>query len=575
LISDFVYDTKNEQLAFIDGGLWTVALESKECLEINNDEINCIVFAEGFIYYGTFSGELIKHNGKKDLQRVQSHSCTIEGISHIKSNQTLLSYGSNCSIMIWDLELSQLKSYNLADMDMYSNKRLIRAECCKPGKFICLTDEGEMSEYNNGKAKILFKAHVAPIKCLSINHQSQNMVSIDGACNIILWNLKEKTTMASFACDIDATAVLYVKDTIVIGGHYGHIISYSIATLSKLVTIKGRGQNVSIMKHHIDKNLLAVGYESGVIDIRHISELTLLSSISVHTSRILAMDFSEDGRYMQTESVAFVKYIDITSKRALKYEEIKDVEWDSWSVLNCWQFQGIKGNVGAIDRTNKGVLACISDDAGNVSFYKFPPINSAPIKMQAFTTQVMNVAFCQQTQYLLLSENSTIGLFKYNSKLSEDQSKPYMESKILDTSHETKETTDEKDIKRIESFLKSGDQDIKNQIELANINLSCKTIIGYCYKIPLYFIDELNVAYASSNMVVIINIKELKTRFFNVHYGKITALCVHRTKSIAASSEEISTSYLHPRLYIWDLKTSRILQQFSKQLEDDVENVLH
>ena len=266
-----------------------------------------------------------------------------------------------------------------------------------------------------------------------------------GHCNDELWGLATHPTLPLFCTTGDdktlrffsvttrsmlqavplgnmARACCYSPDGLLLvvgfGGRVGRgkesggglVRLYSVAVMDKPVLMlcekNDAKQWISDVKVSSDSRTVAAGAHDNKIYIYDIqitaggggegiqvtaATLKLRATFAKHNSVINHLDFSVDGRFMQSNCSAYeLLFCDTqTGKQITSATELRDVKWDTWSCTLGWPVQGIwppgadGSDINAVDRSHSGHLVCTSDDFGKVKLFRYPCNGTQPAGAKA------------------------------------------------------------------------------------------------------------------------------------------------------------------------------------------------
>jgi len=141
------------------------------------------------------------------------------------------------------------------------------------------------------------------------------------------------------------------------------------------------------------------------------------------TSAVIHLDFSKDGKVLMINNAAGeVHFFDAdTGNPRIKVEELRNLEWPTWSCTFGWPVQGIFPansnfyDVNACSRSPDGGVVATGDDAGRVNLYRFPcpQPNATACQSIGHSAHVANVAFSRDSEHLLSSGGADLCVFQW------------------------------------------------------------------------------------------------------------------------------------------------------------------
>lgn len=166
------------------------------------------------------------------------------------------------------------------------------------------------------------------------------------------------------------------------------------------------------MKYSPDESMLAVGSHDNDIYIFKVSgnSYTLHGKLEAHKSFITNMDWSRDGKYIQSNCGAYeLLFFDVNSKKQLKSgaSQLRDEKWATYTCKLGWWVQGIfppatsGDHVNGVDRNHGEDVIATGDDWGFVNLYGNPNTKGAKCKAyRGHASHVVRVMFDANDSYI-------------------------------------------------------------------------------------------------------------------------------------------------------------------------------
>lgn len=139
--------------------------------------------------------------------------------------------------------------------------------------------------------------------------------------------------------------------------------------------------------------------------------LKLRATFAKHNSVINHLDFSSDGRFMQSNCSAYeLLFCDTqTGKQITSATELRDVKWDSWTCTLGWPVQGIwppgadGSDINAVSRSHSGHLMATSDDFGALKLFRYPCNGSQPAgaKASPAESQAQHLSYAGHSSHVM------------------------------------------------------------------------------------------------------------------------------------------------------------------------------
>jgi WD40 repeat protein len=158
--------------------------------------------------------------------------------------------------------------------------------------------------------------------------------------------------------------------------------------------------------------MLAVGSHDNDIYIYRVNgtNYDFHGKLSAHKSFITNMDWSRDGRYIQSNCGAYeYLFFDVQNKKQIASgaTQLRDEKWASYTVKLGWWVQGIfppatsGDHVNGVDRNHGENVIATGDDWGFVNLYGMPNSKGAKFKAyRAHASHVVRVMWDKSDSYL-------------------------------------------------------------------------------------------------------------------------------------------------------------------------------
>ena len=135
------------------------------------------------------------------------------------------------------------------------------------------------------------------------------------------------------------------------------------------------------MKFSPDGRWLAVGSHDNFVDIYDCTRrYKRVGVCKGHSSYITHLDWSEDSRYLQSNSGDYeLLFWEVPGCEQVRFPTaLKDTKWDTWTSTLGWPVQGIwpkhadGTDVNAACRSADGEVVATADDFGLVKLFRYP-----------------------------------------------------------------------------------------------------------------------------------------------------------------------------------------------------------
>jgi len=388
----------------------------------------------------------------------------------------------------------------------------------------------------------------------------------------------------------------------------GMVRIYSAKSFKSLVEIRDAKQWISDVKFSPDGQALAVGSHNNTVyiyDIRDASEnsvsMTIRCKFSKHNSYITHMDFSADGRFMQSNCGAYELLFCDTSKgkQITSATELRDVKWSTWTGCLGWPVQGIwpagadGTDINAVCRSNSGHLVATSDDFGMVRVLKYPCIEegAAALDCAGHSSHVMNVRWTVADEYLISvgGNDKTIFQWKHNISSMDGTNSDSISPKNsgstdapeTDTSSfELEEPTGGDEFMAVKPWrgaIRAPEHPPTNNPSLPSTELSLQWVHGYTsgsagsdnsrISSNLHYNIDNNIVYPAAALGVCLNhdisgSAGSTQTYFNGHDDDVLCLAISADRRFVATGQTASkTSKGTGKICVWDAVDCRLLSE--------------
>ena len=202
-------------------------------------------------------------------------------------------------------------------------------------------------------------------------------------------------TTGSFAPANCSRAVDYdpLGESIAVGMNDGSFMVFRESDLEVVAHKRGRGRSqwVQDLKYSPLDQVLAVSTHDNFVDLWKFNSSGVYKRIGTlegHRSFITHLDWSADGRYIQTNCGAYELLFwdtkNISSKKVTRVgraSSLCDVEWQTQNCVIGWPCTGIwyssEGyNLNSCDKSKAGDLLVVGEDSSLIKLYKYPCIGT-------------------------------------------------------------------------------------------------------------------------------------------------------------------------------------------------------
>lgn len=391
------------------------------------------------VVVGTHDGHLYLFSGRDLASVVKAHSAAVNALHYIAG--LLVSGSRDGTIVLWDDKLQQVGGpIVLADTVLATVKHTqyfsVRSCCLSPDKKTILlgTQASEIYEIDarsgqNVRSDALARGHFhGELWGLAVHPHKQQVCTVGDDQTLRIWDLETKRELRSVRLDCPGRACAYSGDgkLIAVGlGSDGINTSRSSATSAATAkkapvktkdttsgssaTAPGKSQTsaaaggfavysesdlvrvrepcfdprkwVSDVKFSPDSRVLAVAsHDTNVYFYDVLKGFNKTHVFKKHSSYVSHVDFSSDGRYLQSTCGAYeLLFSDVkTAKHMTSAAAFRDERWHTmtatlgWAVQGIWPPESDGTDVNALDRSHDGALLATGDDSGSVKVFQYP-----------------------------------------------------------------------------------------------------------------------------------------------------------------------------------------------------------
>lgn len=244
------------------------------------------------IYNGLY--QAFKQAEGADFNQLKVHTSAITQIHH--TGDRIYTTGSDGMLISWSSDLSQRKT--LANTGMINNTMAISPD---QSKIAIGTATSTIFIYDaaNGDLISRYTGHNGEV--WEVLFVDDNLLISSGKDKKILqWDVRNGSNQEVKQLTSDAHAIAFSRkgNVLVLGLKTGMIHELSTATMQDR-EIGGRfGDMVTCLVFNHDNSMLAVGYESGTIQLLNADQFQLLETLPGHTAHVTDIKFSDDDKLL-------------------------------------------------------------------------------------------------------------------------------------------------------------------------------------------------------------------------------------------------------------------------------------
>ncbi|ETP32383.1 hypothetical protein F442_18894 [Phytophthora nicotianae P10297] len=418
---------------------------------------------------GTAGGELYVWRGNDLSRAVKAHDGDVRVVASMRSTDNsagssavVLSGGKDGRVVMWNAAYQSLKCFDLGAMQVGSfgkfinsvylnstGRKLLVGTCSSD---IIEIDVASGSVLNGGQP--LFSGHFAmELWGLAVHPSQREFVTVGDDRTLRVWDMEAKRLIQARLLPAKARACAYSPDSELLAVGFGG--DNGVRQRRKPASKQGQAQSreggfavlrardldtgtlvfedkpakewISDVKFSPNGDILALGSHDNSIYLYSVgsgaSEFKKRKPFSKHNSYITHFDFSDDGKYIQSNCGAY-EYLfcdTASSSQVSRASSVRDVHWATWTCTLGWPVQGIwpdcadGTDINAVCASSTRTILASGDDSGNVKFFRYPciPKGSKFIARRGHSSHVANVRFSFDDKYLISVGGNDRSIFQW------------------------------------------------------------------------------------------------------------------------------------------------------------------
>ncbi|XP_046338524.1 echinoderm microtubule-associated protein-like 6 isoform X1 [Haliotis rufescens] len=564
----------------------------------------CLAFGpDSQTYAGTLSGDIYVFRGNT-LDRVIAgvHNGPVYTLD--MSEEGYSSGGKDGVAKFWDPDFKPITSVNLVNAPEGYKGICIRSICWRGDRALVGTQDSEVFEMqvkDRDKPQCLVQGHAeGELWALTVHPRKPIFATGSDDQTLRLWNMNNFELLSKATLDQKIRSCSFDNEGqhIAAGFTDGSFMVLRSRDLSEIAHIKDRKEVIHEMKYSPCGKFLAVGSNDNFVDIYSVEQrYKRVGTCSGNSSFITHLDWSEDSKYLQTNSGAaerlFFKMP--VGKQATNKEEVGSIHWGTFTgvlgseVNGIWEKYTDTNDVNALDSNFGGEVAVTGDDFGLVKLFRFPCLKKGA-KFRRYvghSAHVTNVRFSADRHHVISTGGADHAVFqwRYLPEGATDDDLPEQLNAYVDSNSEASDS-DLSDIGEIDSDLEREKQvrydrnlykeDTKNFKKLMRSDMKpgdkrssgptdslrlefVHGYRGYDCRNNLFYTQNGEIVYHVASVGIVYNKEKHTQRFYTQHTDDILCLCIHPIKDLVATGQVGR----EPSIHVWDaetLKTGSILK---------------
>ncbi|GLC44364.1 hypothetical protein PLESTF_000049800 [Pleodorina starrii] len=364
------------------------------------------------------------HDGKPSLQGVRCMA--------LRANRTeLVTGGADGAIICWDITSGDvgrvIKTIQLQEPGEKDPAVFRSLDALENGyDMVTGTHRCEIWELSRDVPEPLTQGHSADVYGLAFHPKKPHkFATACDSANVFLWNAKRRQLLAKVNIGVEARSVAFSPNGahLAVGTITGMIKVLLVENLThKVAEVHTLKEMVHELKYSPDGTKLAAGSHDNYIDIYDVTRhYARLARCAGHSSYITHLDWSIDGRVVQSNCGAYeLLYFEAATGKQIRQNQ-RDAQWTTWTcalgfpVMGIWRDDTDGTDINAVCRSNPGLfpdtdpivgegdIVATAGDDGRVRLFNFPcVIEDAPCRTYlGHCSHVMNVRFSPDNRWVV------------------------------------------------------------------------------------------------------------------------------------------------------------------------------
>jgi len=383
---------------------------------------SAVFLRTGELVIGTHSGELYLFKGGQFSKSIEAHKSVVGAL--VETPTGFASAGSDGVLIGWKPDFTQDYTVELGkakpkSLDWSDEKKA----------FLLGTATNSILEVGvaEHKAETLMEGHHDEIWGLA-THPSEPIVATCANDKLLrFWDAKKHIPVPGRHVTFKDAAVCcnFSPDgkTVAVGFDNGKLALVDYETLAIKYEKKHRAEQIAAVAFSPNGQLVALGswdQMAELVDLESKSSVTLKG----HTSSVTHLSFSEDSKYLVTNSRDYeILFWNTETGKRVDKTVVADTKWWDWQCILGFPVKGIFGagqdgtdnNAAHVSYTTdpaKRVVAT-GNDTGEVTLFRYPASQKGQKKYVGHSAHVTNVRFSRDDEYLFSAGGNDTGVFQW------------------------------------------------------------------------------------------------------------------------------------------------------------------
>jgi microtubule-associated protein-like 6 len=411
-------------------------------------------FTPEYTIVGCKSGDLYLFKGNKidPTMSFGAHNGMIYSVWVDTVGDNVFTGGKDGYVYVWGAtDFKKKKGYDFNKLAKGTQKNSIRAINCRPGQTTFYAGSITSTIYKvdlktNDPVQVV-TSHFGDLNATDDNygelwglstHPSKNMfATVAEDRTLRIWDVPSRKILQKFDIKEPGLCCTFSPDgkKIAIGLTDGNFLVYDVAGKAEELRKKVSKRRIVSIRYSPNGKYLAVGHAENAVQVFDVEqEYKKMGTCSGASSVILHLDWSQDSKYLQTNSQAYeLLHYELNGTFVAKASDLKDTKWATqecvlgWDVQGIWPEESDGSDVNACNKshgTGKQYLVT-AEDSGLVKVFNYPCVGShlnkegvltkRPMSYRAFghSSHVTNVGFVADDTYVISTGGADLTVMQW------------------------------------------------------------------------------------------------------------------------------------------------------------------
>ncbi|ETW00430.1 hypothetical protein, variant [Aphanomyces invadans] len=562
-----------------------------------------VVFFQQYVIVGTSLGQLYQFQGKQLIRTAQAHPKESVNCLFV-SMGSFFSAGKDGTIRQWDTTLQpigqtvDLSTLNLNMHDYRIATLCYRSDSIHGGYLLVGTRSSvivEIEEATSVVHRITAFHQTQPCTGLSTTNKRAEFVTCGDDRKIRRWSLRRRQQVHSLALLqlSPGRCIAYSTDAewVAMGCADGTIVLVDHALTAMHLNFRHASKEIVAIKFALGDRLLAASCANGVIYLYRVNVSSSRMQLTRHAllkpmpnelaTPATTLDFSIDGRYLQTQHGSTLRFWDVLcASRVYVMQKIRDVVWHSWESTigySIQAFHGAQDQVACVSVNHRRNLVAVVTHDGYVGVSAYPATTMQTLQKQVLghgrskrqSHRTSHCGFTRHDSVLITagSHDRCVCQWTLTREAVDEQPKPVRQVAVHARDSITT-TPQYRALDASNSFVLSTESSLqsvrmwtcwaisaKPRREAPDLDLELAWVHGINVTggtAKLGVTDTGEIVYAAATIGIVFDYCARKQRHFIHHKKNITSVAVHPTGKVAATGSSIEIA-------LWNTTTLKTL----------------